>query len=146
MVRLVPAIATESIHAGLKTIRITEHSNPIGTDEGDSAALRMIDELQSQDHKIHLWGSLPCMVWSQYTELNMRKLGPRFRAQVKEGRAHSRRLIKSFIMLANAVTKTGGTWSFEWPTSATGWKLPELRGKCPKSPLPWMPPWSQVRH
>ena len=35
----------------------------------------------------------------------------------------------SFFVLANAVTETGGTWSFEWPTSATGWKLPELRGK-----------------
>ena len=30
------AIATEAIQAGLKTIRITEHSNPIGTEEGDS--------------------------------------------------------------------------------------------------------------
>ena len=58
----------------------------------------------------------------------MRKLGPRFRAQVKKGRAHSRVLLKSFIRLANAVTKTPGTWSFEWPTSATGWKLPELQG------------------
>ena len=34
--------------------------------------------------------------------------------------------MQSFIKLANAVTKVGGTWSFEWPTSATGWKLPEL--------------------
>ena len=122
------AIASEAIQAGLETFRITEHSNPLGTNEGDSATLRMINELHAQDHKIHLWGSLPCTAWSTYAELNMRKLGPRFRTKVQEERKRSRRLIKSFIVLANAVTKTGGTWSFEWPTNATGWKLPELQG------------------
>ena len=65
-------------------------------------------------------------MWSQYTELNLRKLGPRFRAKVAKARKHSRVLLQSFIKLAKAVTKVGGTWSFEWPKLAAGWKLPEL--------------------
>ena len=60
----------------------------------------------------------------------MRKFGPRFRAGVVTARKHSRVLLQSFIKLASAVTNVGGTWSFEWPTSATGWKLPELVNFC----------------
>ena len=120
------AIAAESIKAGLKTIRLTADSNPIGTDAGDAASHKIVKELAAENHKIHLWGSLPCTMWSQYTELNLRKLGPRFRAKVAKARKPSRVLLQSFIKLAKAVTKVGGTWSFEWPKLATGWKLPEL--------------------
>ncbi len=117
-------IAAESIKAGLKTIRLTADSNPIGTDAGDAASHKIVKELAAEGHKIHLWASLPCTAWSQYTELNLRKLGLRFRAKV--ARKHSRVPLQSFINLASAVTSAGGTWSFEWSTHATGWKLPEL--------------------
>ena len=60
-------IATESIKAGLKTIRLTADSNPIGTDAGDAASHAIVEELAAENHKIHLWGSLPCTAWSQYT-------------------------------------------------------------------------------
>ncbi len=77
-------IAAESIKAGLKTIRLTADSNPIGTDAGDAASHAIVEELAAENHKIHLWGSLPCTVWSQYTELNLRRLGPRFRGSRKK--------------------------------------------------------------
>ena len=97
-------IADESIKAGLKTIRLTENSNPIGTDAGDAAAHRIVKSLAAEGHKIHMWASLPCRVGSQQSKV----------------------LLQSFFKLADAVTRAGGTWSFEWPTSATGWSLPEL--------------------
>ena len=63
-------IADESIKAGLKTIRLTENSNPIGTDAGDAAAHKIVKSLAAENHKIHLWASLPCKAWSSWTELN----------------------------------------------------------------------------
>ena len=105
--------------ARLKTIRLTENSNPIGTDAGDAAAHGVVKSLAAEGHKIHMWASLPCTAWSQYTDLNLRKLGPKYTAKVAKARKHSRVLLQSFFKLADAVTCAGGTWSFEWPTSAT---------------------------
>ena len=50
--------AAEFIKAGLKTLGLTECSNPLGTDAGDAAALESIKSLAAEGHKIHLCGPL----------------------------------------------------------------------------------------
>ena len=77
-------------------------------------------------HKVHLWASLPCRPWSQWNELNSRKLGKRFRLYVEALREESPVLIDVFINLARAVIKAAGSVSFEWPAYRVGWAVPGL--------------------
>ncbi len=80
----------------------------------------------SKNHKVHLWASLPCRPWSQWNELNGRKLGPKFRAYLEVLRDESLELIRVFAQLARKVTESGGTVSFEWPAYCVGWEVTEL--------------------
>ncbi len=101
-------LADEARKSGLEALRLTQDSFAIGTSSGDKAAHAEITRLAKADHKIHLWASLPCRPWSTWTELNLKKLGRKFRAKIAQAREQSLVLINSFVALAKHIDKVGG--------------------------------------
>ena len=74
-------------------------------------------------HKnVHLHGSVPCTAWSMIQFLNIHMHGERFLKTLRKARMQSLLLIAAFLQIARANKRAGGTTSFEWPKTATGWK------------------------
>jgi hypothetical protein len=67
-------LGNQAISNNLETLRITKQSRGLQTPVGREAASRDVVGILGT-HKVHLWASLPCRPWSQWNELNSRKLG-----------------------------------------------------------------------
>ena len=73
-------------------------------------------------HKnVHVHGSVPCTAWSMIQFLNIHVHGEKFLKTLRKARMQSLLLIAAFLQIARANKQAGGTSSFEWPKTATGW-------------------------
>ena len=70
-------IGQEAVKKGLELLRVTKEKYDLSTVEGRTSVLQDVASL-SNDHRVHLWASLPCRPWSQLNELNGRKHGKKF--------------------------------------------------------------------
>jgi hypothetical protein len=75
---------------------------------------------------ISLWGSLPCTIWCNWQHMNAHKHGEPYIKKLKARRSESMRLFASFVTVARAVRKSGGSISFERPKGAVGWAQPQV--------------------
>ena len=118
-------ISSKAQAAGMETLRITKKSHNLMSSAGLEAAREDVRRLAG-GYKTHLWASLPCRPWSQWNELNCRKLGKKFRVYVDELRIEAMHFISAFIEIAEIVIANGGSVSFEWPAYCAGWGVESL--------------------
>ena len=81
-------------------------------------------ELARQMPGASLHGSLPCTAWSTWQNMAEHKFGQDYSAKLEERRKESRKMLKSFIELAEIIYENGGEVSFE--LDCLGWHLDEL--------------------
>ena len=84
---------------GLVSIRMTSETHFLSSKEGDRKAQEDIEDLISQGHKVHLWGSVPCRPWCRWHSINWRRIGPKYRAKILQDRVKSIEIVKSFFGL-----------------------------------------------
>jgi hypothetical protein len=58
--------------------------------------------------------------------MSIHRHGEEYRRKLERRRRESRKILKNFMRVAEAVSSKGGRIAYEWPRHATGWKLPEL--------------------
>ena len=107
--------------SGLTIIPVTKTEN-FCTVECERRILKQLEDYPGT--AIH--ASLPFTVWSTWQYVNVSRLDESFAADLKRRRKHSRKLLKSFIRVAERALALGGEVSFEWPRNCSGWLLPEL--------------------
>jgi len=67
--------------------------------------------------------------------MNVHRYGLPYLQKLLRKRAQSRRMLKTFLRLADIVIEQGGRVHFEWPTHCHGWRLVELQEFCNKHQL-----------
>ena len=108
---------------GLQHVRLTkEHSDMLDT----SNVNQLLQQL-AESEGVDLWGSLPCLPWTQWNRLNSWRLGPKFRKKILAKQEESKRLLRVYILAARIVLRNKGRVHFEWPQSCSGWQLEELQ-------------------
>ena len=85
-----------------------------------------MSEREASGIVIHLLGSLPCTAWTAWQHLNLHKGGPEFAELLRKAREQSLVLVKHFVRLARVAASSGGSVTFEWPRSCSGWKQKEV--------------------
>ena len=74
-----------------------------------------------------LWGSIPCTVWTSWQEMAKFLGGDEYATKLGKRREASRKLLRTFLYLAELVIQGGGRVAYEWPKGARdGWAIPEL--------------------
>ena len=98
-------------------------------DEFNILSRNDIDELKCQisgTNKPATFVSLPCTDWTQWQNVNCHVHGPEYRKALAKRRHVSRRMLRNALEVGELTLSLGGDFVFEWPRSASGWKLPEL--------------------
>ena len=95
-------------YEGVEVIRITEV-----IDWSDRDTVEQIIGYAMEHPGVAAHGSIPCSPWPTWQEMNLHKFGEDFVKQLKEKRAKSLRMLKSFIWLAETILANGGDISFE---------------------------------
>ena len=86
------------------------------------------DEIQQGNGPIHLWGSLPCTVWSPWQRMAIHKFGKEYEEKLLQRRLKSLNMVEKFHELAEVVQLSkGGSSSFEWSKDAEGWQEPVVQ-------------------
>ena len=91
---------------------------------------RILQTIAEHHGPMCLHGSLPCTPWSQIQALNEHMHGPLYTEKLKRDRKKSLRMVRNFLVIAKLVLARNGFVSFEWPTTALGWKEDELVKMC----------------
>ena len=89
--------------------------------EDQQQFLQVLDWARDQAERgevLHLWGSLPSKPWHN---LRSDKDSKHVDTPTALEREHSLRLVKHFVSLASVAVESGGSVSFEWPKSCSGW-------------------------
>ena len=83
---------------------ITKESCDVENDEQFHQLLCWIqDEIQNGDGPIHLWGSLPCTVWSPWQRMAVHKYGIEYEEKLAARRERSLEMVRRFRQVAELV-------------------------------------------
>ena len=108
---------------------ITKESCDVENDEQFHQLLCWIqDEIQNGNGPIHLWGSLPCTVWSPWQRMAVHKYGIEYEEKLAARRERSLEMVRRFRQVAELVELSrGGSSSFEWSKDSEGWEQQEVK-------------------
>ena len=111
---------------GVTYVGITKDSFDIeNEDHFEQLMLWVQDEIQD-GKTVHLWGSLPCTVWSPWQEMAIHKY-PGYLEKLEARRAESLMMVDKFHQLAQLVALSrGGSSNFEWSKDSKGWSEPQV--------------------
>ena len=114
-------IGIEGTKNGIQVVRCTLSDGDLSVSHG--RGMQRIRRILAE-HKgpVAMHGALPCTPWSQIQNLNEHVLGPKFSEKLLRNRKKSLRMVRNFMQIARLVVQQNGFVSFEWPTSASGWK------------------------
>ena len=104
-------------------VRVTKQDMNAEKPETINQLLQYIEDHPGCD----IWASLPCGPWSRWQSMNSFLYGKQFRVKLEKERRKSKKLLKSFALLARRVALRGGRVTFEWPRDSSGWALNELK-------------------
>ena len=83
-------------------------------------------QTDEQGFELHLFGSLPCTVWSSLQQLNLFKLSDDFKHDLELRRRETLTSVDNFVCLGHIAQRSGGSVSFEWPKGCSSWHQPTV--------------------
>ena len=96
----------------------------VTTPEGYKKAL---DSVQHVGSKTLLWAAIPCTGGSPWQYINLWGCGPATKSKILNHRRMFFKIWKSFELVAEECSKSGGEVAIEWPTSCLYWHYRQVK-------------------
>ena len=110
----------------VQSVRLCLDLGNLREDKFYASIVAELEYLASIGFAIHVWGSIPCTVWSVWQNLNTLKGGQAYLTRLNKRRIASLELIDKFERIASIGKKSGGRVGFEWPLGCSGWQQPRV--------------------
>ena len=108
-------------YEGVRVLRVTKD-----IDFENKDTIEQLHSLADSKPGISLHGSLPCTTVSSWQQVCIKRYGISYEEDLERRRKCLRKMLQSFLTLAEKILKNGGAVSFEWPRHCLGWMFKEL--------------------